>query len=454
MRENDLQYKSDSWLRKTWKLIEDTPIEIAIGAVALGMLFGGVRYSVLKEKEASLPLAFSEIEQITSDFETKGESVPALTRFYCHTNDISMKVFEASNRSYRNKGENKAFAQELRKKMDSTNNDGHALISEYAELLPQDAQDALRSLQNFINASQKMPAVTGELSATWNDRHHHHYHTEYYYTTSTSNGRTTRTRHSRQVYDGTTHSYDYDGTRGENASRLLNDYTAQYPDLQAPEKLHTASVTHKDNQDAIRESMAAEFKENAPSNTDFLKLANTWSAGSNYRKFASQATSNHEAIIRLTPQWAKEKSTASSTSYRNRSRSDSGPQEFQTVETLMSHSNNLQNSVARIVNGIRHVESNAPMLDRKIREFISVTLEGKTGDSDALREEVMQLARDMYTNNFEGGFNVQPFKWSDVILVSLLGMAVGSAMGAGVNHAINVRKERREGQNRDNFRPY
>ena len=77
-----------------------------------------------------------------------------------------------------------------------------------------------------------------------------------------------------------------------------------------------------------------------------------------------------------------------------------------------------------------------------------MTLDKKSGDADKLREQVMDLSRDIYRKNFENGLDVQPFKWGEVVLLTILGMFAGGLAGFGVDRYLDMRKNREVSQQR------
>ena len=48
----------------------------------------------------------------------------------------------------------------------------------------------------------------------------------------------------------------------------------------------------------------------------------------------------------------------------------------------------------------------------------------------------------MYDKNYENGFDVHTFKWLNVILITMLGMAAGGALGVGADKLLH--RKRRE----------
>jgi hypothetical protein len=134
--------------------------------------------------------------------------------------------------------------------------------------------------------------------------------------------------------------------------------------------------------------------------------------------------------------------TASSTSYRTYSRSDSGPAEFQVAERALDHANRTYAAATGITGGIRFTSQNVPRLEYTIRAYVDVALGRKAGDADQLRKDVMSQSREIYRRNFSKGFDVQPFKWGEIVLFTFLGLLGGGALGFGADAAFNTKRVR------------
>ena len=101
----------------------------------------------------------------------------------------------------------------------------------------------------------------------------------------------------------------------------------------------------------------------------------------------------------------------------------------------------------KITGGIQYAGQTAPALQAKIKEYIGVVLDRKPGDPDQLRGEVMQLSRNIYQKNIENGLDVEPFKWGEVVLFTMLGLLAGGAAGAGGDYYLTKRKSKTSAAN-------
>jgi hypothetical protein len=441
MRAAFLKAAGETWRDRLWRLVHDTPVEIWIGAVVLGAAFGGVSYHINSVRAERVPVAFSEIGKTVREFNRLGKPVPPLTKFYASASDAAMKVFESHNIALETGRGHRLFASELETRTD------RALriywqLSEIARDMPADAQAALTSLDKLVRAGADLPAVVAALDAAWDARHDDVYHTEYDTSTQCdSNGQNCQTvTTSRQVYDYTIHTYTYHPQQGENADRLLEDFLKKHPDLKISERLHLATKTEADNEYAIEKSMKVELKGKIPTQEQALKYANMWATGSNLTKYQPVILSSQGSLSGLSPAWHAAKTTAQSVRYTTYSSSDSGPREYQVAESALGQATTMLDAAQRIVGGVRFAGYGVPALHAKVKEFVGVALDGKPGNAGRLREEAMQLARDVYQKNFENGLDVQPFKWREVLLFTLIGILAGGLAGYGVDRAVEARR--------------
>ncbi|MBI3440813.1 MAG: hypothetical protein HY052_03250 [Proteobacteria bacterium] len=437
---NVMQY---TWLQKVKQLLGDSLVEVGIGALIVGSIFGGMRYRSDSSKAGEIPLAFSEIEHNTRDLHRLGQPVPPLTRYYSVVNDVPMKVFESNNIAREHSAGNTAFARELETRRDRALR-VYPLISEYAPELPKDADAALQSLHKIVDAATELPAVTSEFSSAWDENHHDVTHTHTWTTTECdADGKNCHDEeHSEEVYDYTIHTYNYYPEHGESAARLLDAFLKNHPDLNVEERLHLAASTQADNEYAIEKSRRSELDGKRLSAEEYLALSNTWATGSTLTKYLPVIVSHHASLAELSPVWNAAKGTAQSDEYRTYSHSDDGPGEFQVANSASEEGQTIYNAARKIIDGIQFAREGVPALDAKIKEYISVVLDKKPGDANELRSEVMQLATDIYQKNFENGFDVEPFKWLNVVLFTLLGAGVGAAAGGGVAYCRNKRTNR------------
>jgi hypothetical protein len=204
--------------------------------------------------------------------------------------------------------------------------------------------------------------------------------------------------------------------------------------------LKLARATNPENEAAMRESMKRELDGKTPTTEQYLKFANTWAQGSNYLKYKGAAEQNHNALEGLSPQWNAHMHTSKSTRFRTYSHYDSGPKEYQTAEQTAARISDLRKAAHGVIDGMHFSGQKVPELNTKIKEYVDVVLHAKHGDPDALRADIMKTARGIYDQNYENGFDVHPFKWLDIILLTVLGMAIGGGIGYGADRLLDGKK--------------
>lgn len=432
------------WRKNIKKLLFETPIEVMIGVILVGAISGPLIYRNRAARAGEIPIAFSEVEQIRKDFNKAGKPVPPLTQFYAVNNDVPMKVFESNNIALAVGKSHAIFATELRTRIDA-NFKIHPLISTYAEEMPQDADAALQSLNKLTTAEQQLPGVANAFGKVWSEWHHDVTHTRHWTTRECdAKGKNCHSvSHSQTVYDYTIHSYTYHADAARRAAALLNAFVANNPDLTISERLYLAGETHAENQQAIAQSMKRQLEGKTPTEDQYLKFANTWASGSNLLKYAPDIASEYGTLTAIARDWTNAANAGRdySTRYTTYSHFDSGPREYQIADAAQSHSSGIANKSHEITDGIAFSRNAVTQLDAKIKEYVGVVLDHKPGDADQLRADIMEMSRDIYQKNYENGFDVQPFKWLDVILFTMLCMALGGAAGFGVDRLLNSKKE-------------
>lgn len=428
------------WLETAKQIIIETPAEVYIGAVLGLCVATAVSYQHEDAKKGQIPLGFSEISQTKLMLQLANQGdLPSLTRAYSMANDVPMQVFEASNLAYTWDRSFKKFAYELEKKNDPSMR-VHTLISDYAKQAGEVSRKALDVLSPWTSANDDLPAIIKTLDAAWEDSHRDVEKTEYYYEEECSGSGNDRkcqnVRKSRQVYDYTIHSYEYNKKQGERAARLLKDFMAKHPDLRINEQLLLVPKTNAENEWAMRQS-----RKNMPGykglkQEDYLRYANMWATGSNYNVRASHIYNQHAALGVSASEWNTAKRTARDEKYRTYSRSDAGPEEFQIAEAAMAQASEMASNISATTNGISFAGAQIPVLSRKIKEFTDASLHGKEGNPQKLQKEVLDLARKIYQKNFPEGFDTYPAKWGMVFVWAVIGLLGGGLAGYGVDRGI------------------
>lgn len=421
--------------------LRETPAEIFILGGLCMTLAGGIsgRHEYLKKRQ--IPLGFSEITQIEQDSQRQDKNIGEITEYYAKLNDATMKIFENSNVAWKNTlfGNNHhAFAKELEYNMDPSLRTHHYNLSMLLDQLPKLGQNAYQKMADLAALRLRIKTVNQTLDDAWATSHIDHYRTEHYtetehYTDSDGNSHSRTVHKTRQVYDHTTHTYNYHPENGEAGSRLMTSLTNQYPILKWPEILKLTKQTNAEGEYAAEQSRAEKFKQKMLGQQELLKIANTWNFGSAYNVNQNNIFGTFKKIAPLAQDWQVKKTTAHSVSYNTGSRSDSGPREYQSSEHALENGRSLENSLDGIFIGIEKVASEAPKLKKAINEYIGVVLDGKEGNPGKLKTEIMKTALKHYNKNFPEGFNVDRSNYLNTFFWILGGMIVGGLIGAGLD---------------------
>ena len=433
------------WCSEFKDVLRTTKIEIVLG-LALGLAVGlNISYKKENERASMIPLGFSEISQIERDAEVMGREVGHMTRLLTSTNDAAMKVFECWNLAHESTfNVAHRFASELEYKMDSSFKIHHYELNIFLEALPGQAKNALDELKEFTGVRNEFSSVNSSFGSAWDDIHIDHYHEECTTRTECAGYDSDGSCESYQtvqdchpVYDYTTHTYTYHKQEGEEASARLDIALKGHPELVFKERILTASKTNADGEDAAESSRKVKGRRIMLKAEEYLGIANTWYTGSTLSRNLPVIYGNWKQLHTDTDDWRKAKETAHSDSYITYSPQDDGPKEFQIAERTLEHGQNLSNSIGEIASGIEYVKSNSLLLENKVKEFISIELDRKEGNSKKLMQEIMAVSKQMYTLNFKAGFEVDRFRWLIVLGGGLLGAVAGSIAGLGIDYIGN-----------------
>lgn len=414
------------------RMASDIPGEVIVGALVLSLIFGGVAGKINYDHAGRTQVAFSERGKTAKAAEREGKEVPPLTHFYSVNNDATMIVLEAKNIANETNRGPVAFAKELETITDSAYR-VHRQSGEYAVMVPPAADKALASLDHLTRAAGDLPPIIQELENSWSESHQDYYRTEKTeHQVCDRDGQNCHVEvEEHQVYDHSVHSYSFYPRRAENADRLTGAFLRNHPDLSVAEQLQRAASTEADNEYIIEKSI---YNGKMMMQEDLLKEANKWADGSNLTVYREDIVASRKDLQSIAPQFSASRRTARSQSYITYSSSDSGPKELQIAGTMRGHASRIYYDIHKIVDGISFSRDAVPLLDRKIRQLIAVALDGEAGDAKALQKEIMKIARENYDRNYEGGLDVNPFKWEQVLLAALGGLVAGGLGGAGVAH--------------------
>jgi len=426
--------------------------EIIVLGVLGTMIGGALSYHNEWARERQIPLAFSERTQIIRNLEADGKQISIDNDYLTSVNDLIMKIFEASNISYDRAflGDNtRTFAQELEYKIDSTFSHHTNSLQDFLDDTTIRALAVKRELMRYDQLAGDSQPMINLFERSWDDTHTNVYHTE---CTTDSKGNT----ECHQEYHHTIHDYDYHKKYGEQASSSIDGLVEEYSDFKLVETPQLPRLTGAENEAAIEVSRQDKGEHKAYSNGELLGFAQIWYHG-------STLVNNKKSIHRLLSQlgsdadnWRSAKKTAKSDRYPTYSRSDSGPKEFQVVEKTIDHGRSMVSYIDEMVDSVNYTVNNIDALNRKIHDYISTVLDNeKRGDAKDLKSDIMSMAKELYSKNFNNGFDVQGFRWSMVGMMSLLGTAIGAGLGFGLDYLgerFNIYEKINSNINRRKFR--
>lgn len=439
-------------LTYTKELFRRTRLEVYLGAT-LGLAAAST-FSLKYEyrREQLIPLAFSEIHQIEDDAKEKGEMIGHINHYLAQTNDLLMKIFEASDKSYIPPAEmpsspkaeksesdsNKKFALELRRILDPNQPERHHYtLSDLFNLVPEQAEEVKKELeeQRYLEARSVLPSRRNDFSKAWTERHRVNTHSELRtsietHTDSQGHTYTTTETHWETVYDNTDHYYYYHKEDGEIAFSRLDSLISDILRLQLNEKIRAASHTHEQNQWAISLSRRNSGKENPElTEGDYVGMAMTWRRASILLQYLTKAENNWESLKNGSSRWRVAKEMARDEHYNTISRTHEGPEGYQICKSIESDSNEFCSSIDQAVKGVNFTQTKIPELSDKVNKYLGVVLYGEAGNPRKLRNEIMDLAKEVYNQNYQGGLDVNGFRAYIFLLWSAIGVLVG--MGAG-----------------------
>lgn len=414
-------------------LLKYTPAEIYILG-ALGLMLGvGGQHHYENYRTKRIPLGFSEITQIQRDAQSLGEELSSRTIYLASTNDQYMKVFECMNyanlKTFTGKNTH-MFAQELEMRLDPTFKFHTHNLQDFLNSVPRDADKFLLSFQDHINLMNKISPITNLFQRTWDYDSTDITHTEEECSTDSEGN-----EHCDdvEVYDYTDHDFTYYKQYGEQASKAIDQLTVEFVDLKYDEQVRLASKTNAEGEMAAEVSRQKIGEHKKLSRVELLTIANTWHYGSTLTQNLGKINSLWRNYNQDAFEWRIAKNTAKSESYSTTSRSDSGPKEYQLVERTIDTGNALKSAIYEVYDGVMYTKSQTKVLEAKIKEFISVELDHKPGDSDKLKSEIMDICITGYKKNFKGGLDVDLYRWWMLPISGVAGMLLLGSLGFGID---------------------
>lgn len=417
------------WWRGFLRLLRETPIEIFIGVV-IGILiavFFSYRYE--QQREWKSPLAFAEISQLEDAADATGAGLGPFSTYLSYTNDCSMKVlecyFDAKSKTFFG-SYHRFFAIELNARIQDSYKIYRHDLKEILGRLPGISDTALVEFSSFVKVRDRMAYVNKAFDKSWVDTHIDHYRSQIETYTDADGNLQTRIV---QVYDHTTHSYDYHKNYGEEASRLIDLVLTDFPQLRLTEQIRLAARVGDKNALAMEKSQKHKKEQKRFTENELLQKANTWWFGSTLNINLPIIYSRWEALHQDAALWRVAKLKAQDHCYNTGSSFDSGPREFQVAETALSNGIKLNDAINQIIEGVLFTKNKSTELSNLINEYIDVVLEFKKGNPNKLAKQIISTAREIYIKNYKKGFDINPFRVQMIVLWAFLGAIAGGLLG-------------------------
>jgi hypothetical protein len=371
-------------------------------------------------KAKLIPLGFSEIEQIEIDAEKQKIVIDPITEYYAKLDDLLNKIFECNNKSLNYKlfkSNNEAFAREL----EARKNKIWKYEFDLFDIVPICADKVVLSLKNWIDLLPTLGNVCTQFGKNWKYESDDDYVTVV--TTSTdSKGNVTISSH--QVYDHTHHYYTYYKKQGELSYQLGMKMLKYFPKIKWPGNMLKSSRTNAEGEYAIDRSRRVDRHNQG----QLLEITRLWNFGSFYM-ISKNIILQYNNIYSEMKVWERCKDKAKSISYRTNSSHDEGPIEYQQSEYIKNLTLKIYTKISELQNSILTTKAHLPILKNKIREYIDVTLNGKKGNSNKLKNEIIKLSKELYQRNYPEGIKLNTFDYWLVLLVAFIFACFGALIG-------------------------
>jgi len=230
-------------------ILKNTAMEVALLAT-LGIVVGAYHQTGVESKRSkNIPLAFSEIGDVERNAKKNNIEVGPITEYEMKVNDMCMKIFEAYNEAHGQfiSGTNyEEFASNIYNNMEQRHiykYNLQDLLTQVPSYIPQ----INKKLEKYKIISENLDVANSNMDKAWNDSHTDNYHTEIRTRTVTdSKGNSHTEMYTVQVYDNTTHTYEYNKKYGETSDKNLTDLYSKVPTIKLEEKILKATETNAD----------------------------------------------------------------------------------------------------------------------------------------------------------------------------------------------------------------
>ncbi|MEK6906197.1 MAG: hypothetical protein AABW81_01095 [Nanoarchaeota archaeon] len=419
-------------------LFKTTPAEVLV-AGSLGLILGtGIMYHSEKAKEKMIPTPFSEIGQLERDAKYNHSFLPPINHFLPSASDTYSKVAEAWNKSflYTFHGDHsKQFAKELDIKMNLEKNIYTYQLSDLLKVLPERAKAAKEELKDFKEGSDNLKKISNHFENSWNRSFWEDSHQNCISSTDSEGNITT---YCYTVCDEYHYRWDYYPEFGEAASKSLDYLLKKYPEMEYKNKIKLPSQTNAEGEYAAETSFLKKLKQKdnpkaSLKKEDYLWSATLWYNGSTFRTNIPFISSGWRDINKISNEWRYAKKTSKSQTADTPCVHVSDPYEYTIAMNGAEKTKEIYKSIDEIFTGIDYAEVNAPLLEKKIKNYISIELDNVKGDSKKEKKEIIDIAKNIYSKNIKKGVDVSPFKVINVVLGGFVGTLGLGLIGFGYN---------------------
>jgi len=160
-----------------------------------------------------------------------------------------------------------------------------------------------------------------------------------------------------------------------------------------------------------------------------------WNTGSLYNKVRGDilAYNNMYGLLKV---WEKDKDKAHDDFYETSSSNDSGPKEYQSVEHIRDLANRVLQVIQQLIFSLQTTKGELPILKKNIEKYINVVLNGKKGNANSIRREIISMSKIMYERNFPHGINHNTFRIEWLLFWIFVAGFLGFAIAYGLKRMI------------------
>ena len=436
----DFQKMRDQFMH----LVHTTPIEVAIGAVAGGLVLGVYSYRDNIAHSGERPVGYSEVGKTVKAFAKEGKTLSPVMMAGAHCSDGLTKVNEANNLAFERGNDHDVFASELEYKMEPALK-VHRTIPEEAAAMNGVMPAALKALDKYSQALRALPPISSTLDRIWSHSSRDVYETYPCTETYTDSKGKTQTRWTTcKRYDHTVHTYRYDEDAAAQATTSLNGYLGTLPDLAVDVAFVQSKETDPDNEYAVERSYKRELDGRLPSKAEVLAKSNLFITASNFFRKHDALESNQQQLKPLTQQWAQMFPSEHDYRYSTHSSFDDGPPGYQLVNRLLSTTRTIELDANSVVGGLQQCQTQLNQIVALNKEYIGVVKDRKPGrNPDDIRADIMTAQETGYKAYFSEGPKQDPFSVLEVTGFTMGGLLAGGLLGLGADQLIARRLQRR-----------